>query len=59
MAILDPKSEHESREDLDNVFLCIVNKLLGRSEYYACRVFESCVVTYSPVDIIPEIVNLD
>ena len=37
--------------DLIYVFEDLASELLGYSEYYKCRVCESCTVTYSPEDI--------
>lgn len=38
-------------EMLVDWFCDLAGELLGHSEYYACRVMDSCKVTYSPVDI--------
>jgi hypothetical protein len=38
-------------EEYVEYFQDITCDLLGSSEYYACRVMESCTVTYSPEDI--------
>jgi hypothetical protein len=57
--ILVPGDDIEANEDnLEYWFCDLSGELLGHSEYYMCRVMESCVVTYSPVDVIPEIINL-
>jgi hypothetical protein len=57
--ILVPGDDIEANEDnLTDWFCDLAGELLGYGEDYACRVMESCVVTYSPVDVIPEIINL-
>lgn len=45
-------------DNLTDWFCDLAGELLGYGEDYACRVMESCVVTYSPVDVTPEIINL-
>jgi hypothetical protein len=56
--ILLPDDDIESNEDnLADWFCDLAGELLGHGEDYACRVMESCVVTYSPVDVIPEIIK--
>lgn len=39
------------------LFYDLTDQLLGSSEYYLCRVMESCSVTYSPSDIYLEEIN--
>jgi len=57
--ILLPDDNIEDNEDnLADWFCDLAGELLGYGEDYACRVMESCVVTYSPIDVIPEIINL-
>lgn len=38
-------------EDLVDIFCDLAGELLGYGENYACRVMESCMVTYSPEDV--------
>ena len=57
--ILVPDDNIEDNEDnLADWFCSLAGELLGYSEDYACRVMESCIVTYSPVDVTPVIINL-
>ena len=51
--ILDEIKEEgdDVTEELEDWFLEKAAELLGSSEYYICRVMESCTVTYSPEDI--------
>jgi uncharacterized membrane protein YkvA (DUF1232 family) len=57
--ILVPDDNIEDNEDnLADWFCALAGELLGYGENYACRVMESCVVTYSPIDVTPEIINL-
>ena len=44
-------------DSLIELFCELSSELLGSSEYYMCRAMESCVVTYSPVDVIPQIIT--
>ena len=56
--ILLPEDDIESNEDnLIDWFCDLAGELLGNSENYRCRVMESCTVTYSPVDVTPEIIT--
>ena len=56
--ILLPHDDIEANEDnLEDWFCSLAGELLDYSEHNACRVMESCVVTYSPVDVIPEIIE--
>jgi aromatic ring hydroxylase len=48
----------EDTYDFIELFSDLSCELLGGSEDYMCRVMESCIVTYSPVDVIPEIIEL-
>jgi len=58
--ILLPNDDIEDNEDnLVDWFKSLAGELLGYSEYYSCRVMESCLVTYSPIDIIPEVIKFD
>jgi hypothetical protein len=50
--VLLPKEEYIS--DLIYAFTDLSGQLLGYSEYYQCRVCESCTVTYSEKDIFVE-----
>ncbi len=56
-SILCPGEHFEEVEDASDWFRDLAGELLGYGEDYDCRVMESCVVTYSPVDVIPEIIN--
>ncbi len=47
----DPNS---GEEHLVDWFTEIAGELLGYSEFYACRVMEECIITYSPEDIYVE-----
>ena len=55
--ILLPGTNIEESEDLDYLFCDLAGELLGYGENYACRVMESCIVTYSPEDIYLEEIN--
>jgi len=58
--ILLPEDNIEDNEDnLVDWFCSLAGELLGYSEFYSCRVMSSCVVTYSPIDVIPEIINFE
>lgn len=46
-------------DTLFDMFGDLSGELLGVSETYCCRVMEECVVTYSEIDIFPEIVTFD
>lgn len=46
--------EDDDRYAFFDIFNDITCNLLGNSEYYACRVMEKCVVTYSPEDVYTE-----
>ena len=47
----------EDEHNLDYLFMEISVDLLGSSEFYTCRVMESCTITYSPEDIYLETVE--
>ena len=47
----DNMSKDDWRDYITTMFYEIEDGLLGSSEYYACRVMDSCVVTYSPEDV--------
>ena len=47
----------EDEYNLDYLFMEISVDLLGSSEFYTCRVMESCTITYSPEDIYLETVE--
>lgn len=51
--VLLPKENISNKDDetLAEWFCDLVGELLGYGEGYACRVMESCVVTYSPEDV--------
>lgn len=49
--------ENANENQLISWFYDITYELLGSSEFYDCRVMESCVVTYSDVEVIPEIIK--
>lgn len=51
--ILDEIKEEDNdvAEELEDWFFERAAELLGSSEYYMCRVMESCTVTYLPEDI--------
>jgi len=62
LEILVPGENIESFEDQDDFVDCfrdLSGRLLGYSEYFACRVMESCIVTYSDEDIYVETLNLE
>ncbi len=48
---LSDMDEDEKTDFYVDMFYEIAGDLLGSSEYYDCRVMESCTVTYSPEDI--------
>ena len=50
----DDNIEEHNEVDLSYWFCDIAGELLSRSEDYACRVAESCVITYSSEDIYVE-----
>ena len=50
--------EDEEGEYIHEAFMEEVGDLLGGSEFYTCRVFDSCSVTYSPEDVYLEEVKL-
>lgn len=52
----DPESITDESDYID-MFYEIAGTILGSSEYYACRVMESCKVTYSTEDIYLEIIE--
>ena len=46
-------------DDLLQYHFCdLSSNLLGHSEYYSCRVMESCDIIYSPVDVTTEDVTM-
>lgn len=49
--ILLKDSNIKEENDYINLFYDLTYDTLGSSEYYLCRVMESCTVTYSPSDI--------
>lgn len=50
--VLYPEGElPEDDEELSDLFAEIAQELLGYSEDYKVRVFDSCIITYSPDDI--------
>ena len=51
--------EHITDDDLLDMFNDLSGELLGKSNTYCCRVMEKCVVTYSEIDIFPEIIMFD
>ena len=51
------KIDEDEDDDLDYLFMEISVDLLGSSEFYTCRVMESCTITYSPEDIYLETVE--
>ena len=51
------KIDEDEDDDLDYLFMEISGDLLGSSEFYTCRVMESCSITYSPEDIYLETVE--
>jgi len=51
---LEDIEEDELKDYIQDLFYRVENGLLGSSEWYACRVMESCIVTYSPEDIYTE-----
>jgi len=55
--LLEGDEENASEDDLIDIFYDIIYELLGGSEFYACRVMESCVVTYSDIEVITEIIK--
>lgn len=56
--VLIPNDDiEENEENLVDWFCGLAGDLLGYSENYACRVMESCIVTYSPEDIYLEEIN--
>lgn len=46
-------------DEIIEIFTDLSSELLGKSDTYYCRVMEVCVVTYSEIDISPEIVTFD
>ena len=44
----------ENEENLPDWFSSLAGQLLGYGENYACRVMESCTITYSPEEIFVE-----
>lgn len=62
--LLEEPLEDEDSMDKDgwndyiqDLFYRVGKGLLSSSEWYTCRVMESCVVTYSPIDVTPEVIN--
>ena len=56
--ILLPEDNIEDNESNLPYWFCeLAGELLGYSENYSCRVMETCIVTYSPIDISSEIIN--
>ena len=47
----------ENEDNLVDWFCELAGELLGYGEDYACRVMESCIVTYSDVDVNHEVIN--
>ena len=54
---LDKKNPSE--ENLINICMNYNQKLMGGSEYYFSRVFESCSLTYSPEDVFLEEIEIE
>ena len=50
--------EGKDNEDLAEWFCDVVGELLGYAENYRCRVIESCIITYSPIEISVEEIKL-
>lgn len=46
-----------TNDEILDWFIDITYSVLDVSEHYACRVFESCEITYSPVDVYSEIIK--
>lgn len=55
--LLPDDNIEEDEDGLVYLFSDLAGELLGYSEYYACRVMESCSVTYSAEDIYLEEIN--
>lgn len=52
LLIKDRDIDVNDDEELIYYFRDLAGELLGNSEYYACRVMEDCVITYSDIDIL-------
>lgn len=44
-------------EELQDMFIQLSGELLGHSDFYLCRVMDSCVITYSPEDVYLETIE--
>ena len=51
LLVPDDNIEEYNNAELSYWFCDLAGELLGRSEDYACRVAESCVITYSNEDV--------
>ena len=49
----------DNDDDLIEWFMDLARDLVGSSEFYKCRVMESCYVTYSDTDIYLEEINFN
>ncbi len=54
---LDNKEDIEDEDVCQDYFLELAGELLDYSEFYLCRVMESCKVTYSPEDIYLDLIE--
>lgn len=54
---IDSMDVDDEKDYITNLFYEAEDGLLGSSEHYTCRVMESCVVTYSDVEVKPEIIK--
>lgn len=51
--------EDDIDDDLLDMFSDLSGELLGKSDKVICRVMEECIVTYSEIDVSPEIIIFD